>query len=89
MTIYTQKLYTIKAEYLKIVQSNYILKLVYKTFRTLADPQQGTLYIALLLKAITCISFSSFTVLTILAYLCIDIGVTTHFGSDENENKLN
>ena len=94
VTVYTQKLYTIKAEYLKIVQSNYIPKLVYKTFNSLADPQQGTLYITLLLQAITYIFFfSSFTVLTILACLCIDmfciLGFTTHFESDENENKLN
>ena len=52
-----------------------------------------SLYITLLLYAIICIFFSSFTLLTILAYLCIDmfyiLGFTTHFGSDENENKLN
>ena len=44
-------------------------------------------------RAITNLFFSSFTVLTILAYLCLDmfyiLGVTTHFGSDEHENKLN
>ena len=69
---------------------NYTTKSIKKRIKIASG---GTSYITLLLYAIICIFFSSFTLLTILAYLCIDmfyiLGFTTHFGSDENENKLN